>query len=60
MIMGSSKTLATEVVKSSDDEIVFKLQQEYRPRLLPKGKAVDSVFSLFFSQTIFIFRSRGV
>ncbi|ESZ90923.1 hypothetical protein SBOR_8695 [Sclerotinia borealis F-4128] len=46
MIMVSSKTLATEVVKSSDDEIVFKLQQEYRPKLLPVGKAVDSLVSL--------------
>ncbi|KAK6595470.1 hypothetical protein H4I96_09789 [Botrytis cinerea] len=44
--MGSSKTLATEVVKSSDDEIVFKLRQEYRPKLLPKGKVVDSLISL--------------
>ncbi|TGO83749.1 hypothetical protein BPOR_0598g00070 [Botrytis porri] len=46
MIMGSSETLATEVVMSSDDEIVFKLRQEYRPKLLPKGKAVDSLVSL--------------
>ncbi|KAF7944419.1 hypothetical protein EAE96_010815 [Botrytis aclada] len=46
MIMGSSKTLATEVVKSSDDEIVFKMRQEYRPKLLPTGKAVDSLISL--------------
>lgn len=49
MIMGSSQTLATEVVKSSDDEIVFKLRQEYRPKLLPKGKAVDSMYFLLLS-----------
>lgn len=49
MIMGSSKTLATEVVKSSDDEIVFKLRQEYRPKLLPKGKVVDSMYFILYS-----------
>jgi hypothetical protein len=44
MIMAESKTLATEVVKSSDDEIVFKLQQFYKPKALPTGKTVDSMF----------------
>ncbi|PQE21555.1 fad dependent oxidoreductase protein [Rutstroemia sp. NJR-2017a WRK4] len=39
--MAESKTLATEVVKSSDDEIVFKLQQFYKPKALPTGKTVD-------------------
>jgi hypothetical protein len=33
-------------VKSDDKEIVFKLQQEYTPKLLPKGKAVNSLVSL--------------
>ncbi|TVY17292.1 hypothetical protein LARI1_G005493 [Lachnellula arida] len=45
-IMGSSKTLATEIVSSTDKEIVFKLQQEYRPKLMPVGKAVNSLVSL--------------
>jgi len=45
-IMGSSKTLATEIVSSTDEEIVFKLQQEYRPKLMPAGKAVNSLVSL--------------
>lgn len=44
--MGTSKTLATEVVSSTDKEIVFKLQQEYRPKLMPTGKAVNSLVSL--------------
>ncbi|KAM3073455.1 hypothetical protein ACMFMG_004647 [Clarireedia jacksonii] len=46
MIMAETKTLATEVVKSSDDEIVFKLQQFYRPKAFPTGKTVDSLVSL--------------
>jgi hypothetical protein len=46
MIFSSSKTLATEVVKSDDKEIVFKLRQEYTPKLMPKGKAVNSLVSL--------------
>jgi hypothetical protein len=36
-IMGSSKTLATEVVKSKEGEVLFKLRQEYRPKLMPVG-----------------------
>ena len=32
MIMSSSKTLATEVVKNDVKEIVFKLRQEYKPK----------------------------
>jgi len=45
-IMASSRTLATEIVSSSDKEIVFKLRQEYRPKLMPAGKAVNSLVSL--------------
>ncbi|KAF7865709.1 hypothetical protein EAF04_005875 [Stromatinia cepivora] len=48
MRMASTKTLATEIVKSSDDEIVFKLRQEYKPKLSPKAKTVDSLVSLKF------------
>lgn len=44
-IMASSETLASEVVSSTESEIVFKLRQQYRPRLLP-AKAVNSLVSL--------------
>ncbi|KAF2105504.1 hypothetical protein BDV96DRAFT_509292 [Lophiotrema nucula] len=41
-----SKTLATEVVKSTPSEIIFKLRQEYSPKGLPFSKAVNSLVSL--------------
>lgn len=44
--MSSSKTIATEIVSSTDTELVFKLQQEYTPRLAPAGKKVNSLISL--------------
>ena len=44
--MATSRTIATEVVSSTDKEIVFKLRQEYRPKLIPAGKAVNSLVSL--------------
>ena len=50
MIFSSSKTLATEIVKSDDEDIVFKLRQEYTPKLMPKGKAVNSLVSLALSK----------
>lgn len=43
--MASSKTLATEIVSSTDSEIIFKLRQEYQPHALP-AKAVNSLVSL--------------
>jgi len=46
IIMSSSKTIATEVVSSTDSELIFKLQQEYTPRLSPAGKKVNSLISL--------------
>jgi len=46
MIMAKSETLATEVVSSTDDTVVFKLRQEYKPKLSPKGFAVNSLVSL--------------
>jgi len=46
IIMSSSKTIATEVVSSTDSELIFKLQQEYTPRLFPAGKKVNSLISL--------------
>jgi len=45
IIMEKSETLATEVVSSTDDELVFKLRQEYKPRIMP-SKAVNSLVSL--------------
>lgn len=44
--MATSKTLAIEVVSDTEKEIVFKLRQEYRPKLVPAGKAVNSLVSL--------------
>ena len=44
--MASSKTLATEIVQNESNLIVFKLQQEYTPRLSPVGKKVNSLVSL--------------
>jgi hypothetical protein len=46
--MASSKTLATEIVSDTEKEIVFKLRQEYTPKLMPAGKAVNSLVSLVF------------
>jgi len=45
-VMAHSRTLATEIVKADDEEIVFKLRQEYTPRVLNVAKAVDSLVSL--------------
>lgn len=45
-IFFGSKTLATEAMKSNDRDIVFKLRQEYTPKLVSVGKAVNSLVSL--------------
>ncbi|KAF2493974.1 hypothetical protein BU16DRAFT_528142 [Lophium mytilinum] len=45
-IMASSRTLATEIVDASPSLLVFKLRQEYTPRVLNIGKAVNSLVSL--------------
>lgn len=45
-LFATSKTLATEIVSSTDDEVVFKLRQEYTPKLLNTPKAVNSLVSL--------------
>jgi len=45
-VMSKSQTLKTEVVSSTPTEIVFKLQQEYSPRLMPASRAVNSLVSL--------------
>jgi hypothetical protein len=44
--MAKSRTLKTEVVSSKPDEIIFKLQQEYTPRVLHVFKAVNSLVTL--------------
>lgn len=48
-IMATSRTLSTQIVSAptpSTPEIVFKLQQEYKPKVLGIGKAVNSLVSL--------------
>lgn len=45
-IISTSRTLATEIVSSTTDEVVFKLQQEYKPKPSPASKAVNSLVSL--------------
>ena len=45
-VMAKSRTLKTEVVSSKPDEIIFKLQQEYTPRVLHTTKPVNSLVTL--------------
>lgn len=49
-VMASSKTLATEIVSNSQTELVFKLRQEYTPRLVHFSKPVNSIVSLIFDE----------
>lgn len=49
-IMASSKTLKTEVVSSTPTELAFKLQQEYKPRVLQLPKPVNSLVTLTFDE----------
>lgn len=44
--MAKSQTLKTEVVESEKDRIIFKLQQEYTPRLVHYSKPVNSLITL--------------
>lgn len=44
--MASSRTVATEIVSNTPTELVFKLRQEYTPRVLHFSKPVDSLVSL--------------
>jgi hypothetical protein len=46
MIFATSKTLATEVVESKSDRIIFKLRQEYTPKVLSFSKPVNSLVTL--------------
>lgn len=45
-VMASSKTLATEIVSSTDTELIFKMKQEYTPRVVQFTKPVNSLVSL--------------
>ena len=45
-MFSSLRTLGTEVVKDSPDEIIFKLRQEYTPKVTHTPKTVDSLVSL--------------
>ncbi|KAI1613017.1 hypothetical protein EDD37DRAFT_648537 [Exophiala viscosa] len=45
-IFASLRTIKTEVVKDTPEEIVFKLRQEYTPRVTHTSKTVDSLVSL--------------
>jgi len=44
--MASSRTLATEIVLSDTDTLSFKMKQEYKPRLSPAAKEVNSLVTL--------------
>lgn len=44
--MASSRTLATEIVKSESDTLSFKMKQKYKPRLSPGAKEVNSLVTL--------------
>jgi hypothetical protein len=44
--MATSRTLKTDIVSSTEKELVLKLQQEYRPKALPTSKTVNSLVSL--------------
>ncbi|KAK4978384.1 hypothetical protein LTR66_010613 [Elasticomyces elasticus] len=45
-IMAQSRTLKTENLVSEPDRIIFKLQQEYTPRILHTSKTVNSLVTL--------------
>lgn len=45
-VMASSKTLSTEIVSSTDTELIFKMKQEYTPRVVHFSKPVNSLVSL--------------
>lgn len=44
--MAKSQTLKTEIVESSPNSIIFKLQQEYTPRVIHYSKPVNSLVTL--------------
>jgi len=44
--MASSRTLCTEIVLSEPTTLAFKMRQEYKPRLSPAAKEVNSLVTL--------------
>lgn len=44
--MAKSRTVKTEIVSNKNDEIIFKLQQEYTPKPMPIAKKVNSLVTL--------------
>lgn len=54
MVMKTSKTLKIEVVDDQADRIVFKLQQEYTPKVVAFSKAVDSLVTLTLGEWTFL------
>ena len=44
--MASSRTLATEIVHDSPTSIIFRLRQEYKPKVLQVSKPVNSLVTL--------------
>jgi hypothetical protein len=44
-IIAASRTLATEVVSPTNKEIIFKLRQGQRPKLIPTEKIANSLVS---------------
>ena len=50
MIMSSSKSLATEILESQPDRIIFKLRQEYTPKALHFSKPVNSLITLTMNE----------
>lgn len=49
--MAKSQTMATEVVASESDSVIFKLQQEYTPKPLPIAKKVNSLVTLTLDES---------
>ncbi|KAK3111081.1 hypothetical protein LTR53_014010 [Teratosphaeriaceae sp. CCFEE 6253] len=45
-LMAKSQTLSTEVVEDKPDRIVFKLRQEYTPKVVSFSKPVNSLITL--------------
>lgn len=45
-LMASSRTLKTEIISDNPRSIVYKQQQEYRPRVLQVAKRVNSLITL--------------
>ncbi|KAI9674914.1 MAG: hypothetical protein M1822_009017 [Bathelium mastoideum] len=45
-VMASSQTLATEIIQDSPTSIIFKLRQEYKPKVLQISKPVNSLVTL--------------